>query len=314
MVWHPEKMDFAKIFPAGLHSTIPYHFYFHPTPNSGVSYPYGKDAKGDQLYVGVGYRHLMFESWANVQHYYAMKNVVFVVPVGSSEQKFGEVGSSLGIFTILREINLALHMVNNADPINFLAQDIGRVAISGFSAGVDFMINALSNQNSPLGQSFVENHVKEIYSWDGAVAPPQNTVPDNFAKLIQKWWRNEDQFFRIYTSNSAYSTKLAFMDKFSKQAQLGAAGSYVKSYVKDGIEFGSILVLPGGFFKNIYKRKIYKDHFVFLEDPLKVYKSEEFNSEDLGFPTYVVDTHHWFFKVFMYHALIKSKFPDVKTK
>jgi hypothetical protein len=303
MVWHPADMDFSKPKPAGSEFRVPYHFYFHPTAHDPTPYPFGKNAKGDQPHVGLAYRHTMFESWGSVQHYYSRKRLVYVVPVGNLRDQFGEAGSVVGIYALLREINLALHQINGADLGAYQAQPVGRVAISGFSAGVYYMINALLDRSSATGQAFLQNHVGEIYNWDGAIGGKgiKNTVPQDFGKLIKQWWRHKDQYVRVYTSNAQYDTELAFMAKDARPVVKGAAGSFSKSFVQDGTDFGTLVYLPDGFF-----RQKYKPH----EDPMRVYKGIDKDPTDPGFPSYI-DTHHWFFTVVMYHALSKSAFPKV---
>jgi hypothetical protein len=301
MVWHPVEMDFSKPKPAGADFKVPYHFYFHPTAHDRTHYPYGKNANGDQPHVGLGYRHTMYETWANVQHYYSRKRVVYVVPVGSVRDKFGEAGTSLGMFTILSEINLALHRINGANFGTYQTQPLGRVAVSGFSAGADSMVTALLDRSSPTGQGFLQNHVAEIYNWDGAIGGKgiPNTVPASFGKLIQGWWRHKGQFFRVYTSNSQYDSALSPLAKYARPTVKGAAGSFCRSFAQDGVEFGTLVHLPDGFF-----RQKYKPH----EDPIRVYTGVDKDAQDQGFPSYV-DTHHWFSTVMMSHALSKSSFP-----
>src|SRR5262249_47052539 len=152
MVWHTAHMDFSKPRTAGSGSSIPYHLYYHPTPRDTTPYPYGKNKEGDQPHVSLGYRHTMFETWASVQHYYAMKRVVYVVPVGSMDQSFGEANDSHGLYTLLREINLALHQIARAELGTYQLQTVGRVALSGFSAGASNMIKALNTQPSASAQ------------------------------------------------------------------------------------------------------------------------------------------------------------------
>src|SRR5262249_34177491 len=153
----PVQMYFPRPRPAGDPGPIPYHVYYHPTSHDTVGYPYGKDKDGGQPYVMRGYRHLMSETFGSVQHYYAKRRVVYVVPVGSTPHQFGEAGTALGIWTLLCELTLALHVANRATYANFRAQPVGRVAVSGFSAGGVYMLSALTNRSSALGQSFVQN-------------------------------------------------------------------------------------------------------------------------------------------------------------
>ena len=211
-VWHPQPMDFAHPKPAGSELPIPFHFYYHPTAHDPTAYPYGKDREGGQPHVGLGYRHLLFETWGGVQHYYAGRRVVYVVPVGSPAHQFGEASGSLGIWTLLSELNLALHQVNGATFADYQNQEVGRVAISGFSAGASAMLAALSNRSSALGQSFVDNRVRELYCWDGAIGGPgiKNTVPQDFGSFARAWWKDPQQRIRVYTQNAQYDTALGF--------------------------------------------------------------------------------------------------------
>ena len=153
-VWHTAEMDFSKSAPGGKPGGIGYHFYYHPTPHATEAYPYGVNQDGVQTHVSLGYRHLLFESWGSVQHFYSGRRVVYVVPVRSVKDKFGEAGTAAGIDRILREVNLAIHTESSADASDYLAQDVGRVAISGFSAGATFMLSALKRASDPIGGSF----------------------------------------------------------------------------------------------------------------------------------------------------------------
>lgn len=302
-VWHPVQMQFQGPKPAaGGPLTISYHFYYHPTAHDLTAYPYGKSRLGDQPHVGVGYRHLMFETWGSVQHYYAKRRLVYVVPVASKEAQFGEAGNSLGIWTLLCELNLALHQVNGASFGDYQAHSVGRVAVSGFSAGANLMIAALADRTSPLGQSFVQDHLKELYCWDGAISGRgvANTVPQSFGTFAQKWWSEPDQRIRVYTQNAAYDKALAFLGNYAQPDVAGATGAYMKAWAKDGKEFATLVHLPNGFF-----RQSYAAH----EDPVRVYQGKDVHPTDDGFPSYV-DTHHWFFTTCMYHALTKSGFPS----
>jgi hypothetical protein len=303
-VWHADKMSFSKPKPATPQFKIPYHFYFHPTAHAGAAYPYGKDAGGGQPHVGVGYRHLMFETWGSVQHYYSAKRVVYVVPVGSPQHQFGEAGHSLGIWTLLCETNLALHQVNGASYGDYQAQSVGQVAVSGFSAGANFMLHALSDRSSPLGRSFVQNHLKELYSWDGAIGGKgvANTVPQSFGGFVRTWWRDPSQQFRVYTQNPAYDKALSFLSSYERPATSGPAGAFAKTWARDGKDFGTLVCLPNSFFRA-------KGSYAAHEDPLRVYRGHDIHPSDPGFPSYI-DTHHWFPTVSMYHALNNAQFPS----
>ena len=294
-------MDFAHPKPAGSELPIPFHFYYHPTAHDPTAYPYGKDRGGGQPHVGLGYRHLLFETWGGVQHYYAGRRVVYVVPVGSPAHQFGEASGSLGIWTLLSELNLALHQVNGATFADYQNQEVGRVAISGFSAGASAMLAALSNRSSALGQSFVDNRVRELYCWDGAIGGPgiKNTVPQDFGSFARAWWKDPQQRIRVYTQNAQYDTALGFLSKLARPAVAGPAGSLSKTWAKDGQEFATLVRLPDGFF-----RRQYAPH----EDPVSTYQGGPSASADPGFPSYI-DTHHWFSTVFMQHALARSGFP-----
>lgn len=321
-VWHNAAMDFSKAFPGGKTGSIGYHFYFHPWPRATEEYPYGVDRAGNQPHVDVGYRHLMFESWGSVQHFYANRRVVYVVPVGSRKDMFGEAATAGGIYRLLREINLAVHAENKADPANYLSQDVGRVAVSGFSAGAHFMVRALAQAFDPSGKEFMQNRVREIYSWDGAIGgvaggePIPNTVPKDFGGLNRRWWPDESQLFRVYTANASYDSELSFLQRFATRGD-GPAGTYAKSYQKEGKVFGTLIVLPGGFFRRSYKTQSLGDNkFLYTLDPLQVYRGNDAGETDPGFPSYndyehPPIAHHWFFKVFMYHAMMHSGFEPI---
>lgn len=307
LVWHSNAL--AKRWLSGQppRGAIGYHFYYHPTPGNQTRYPYGKDAGGGQPHVFLGYRHLMFETWASVQHFYSGREAVFIVPVGAPAHMFGEAGRSLGIRTIIHEVNLALHRENGAQFGEYQAQPVGRVAVSGFSAGANFMIRAMSDTTSPLGQQFANQTVKEIYSWDGAIGgraggkPIADTVPESFGALVARWWKTPDQRFRVYTQKGPqYGAGLDVRElkPFVQPDITGPAGSFLRTWAKDGTVFGTLLHLPGSFF-----RSQYLPH----ENPIRVYQGIDKHPTDKGFPSYI-DTHHWFMTVFMYHALVSSGF------
>ena len=296
-VWHPVQMHFPSARPGGSAGPISYHFYYHPTAKDPTAYPYGRNQAGVQPHVLVGYRHLMFETSATVQLYYARRRVVWVVPVASPAHQFGEAATTVGVRSILNEINLALHSANAAYE-HYERQPVGRVAMSGFSAGALQLVAALSDRSSPLGQSFLQNNVKEIYCWDGATDPP-NQVPAPFGAVVKNWWRDADQKVRVYTQDAEYAKHLAFLQKHAAPTVKGAGGSYVLNWAKDGKDFGTMVYLPDPFF-----RSAYLPH----EDPVRVYQGKDRHPTDKGFPSYR-DTHHWFFTVAMYHALSRSGFP-----
>jgi len=264
--------------------------------------------------VWLGYRHLMTETWGSVQHYYSNRRVVFVVPVASVANRWGEASNPTGIYNLLQEVNLAIHVENNAKGTDFFGQyKIGRVAISGFSAGAHYMCGALSGS----GGNFFDKNLKEVYSWDGIIKEKNkpNTVPQDFANFVRRWWKRgtDDKVFRVYTSDLTYDMELAYLNPYATRVE-GAGGSFVKTYYKDNKEFATLAILPESFFNvNDYE----KDPAGYLKsNPTDVYQGKaqaSIRPEDApGFPFYTAsDPHHWFPTVFMYHALSHSGFAPI---
>lgn len=304
-VWHSQDLKFFEPSRGIDESKISYHLYFHPTPHDATHYPFGKNSVGRQPHVDLGYRHLMFESWGSVQHYYAKKKVVFVVPIGSVRDAFGECGSLAGIQTVLTELNAALQ-VQNVKDYGYVF-DVGRVAVSGFSAGANFMLNSLMDESSPRAKSFLTNNIKEVYSWDGATGSP-NGVPLNFAKFVSRWIRRGgNQKFMVYTANPKYVEELRSTIRSDFTTISGAGGASVSRFSGGGKLLGEVILLPDSFFRKEYKKS--KDGHL-ENDPLEIYRKRIDEQADPGFPSYT-DTHHWFFKVSMLHALLNSGFASL---
>lgn len=289
MFWRP---DYLKLSPSPRQG-IDHHMYFHPAVG-GKQSVWGRYPFSD-AYVGLGYRHLIWEMWALNQHYQARRKVVFVVPVGSLNGQFGWLLSQGGMLRLLREVNLLMQTQEKVAFDDWAAQDVGRVALSGFSYGGQFLLQALrtaaDGPNNPEGyaKTLWDHSLREIYNLDFA---SDHFDTAGYIRTMYDWWRkDDDRKLRIYSRNLSYlnlgPAMRPMFDKLYPPSSIehphfaGDPVATAESHVDDS---RSLVLLPGSFFR--------ADQ---LANPIQ-------------FPVYPKDAHHWFPRFFMSHAIGHSGF------
>ncbi|CAN5179194.1 hypothetical protein BH09PSE6_BH09PSE6_13280 [soil metagenome] len=184
---------------------IAYHVFFHPSTGhfAPKNYPFSFD------YLDLIARYAFYEQRFNAgkamvnQHDLAGKQVVFVFPIGGRVDSFGDAGSQAGLLRLLQEIN---YVVQRAMLVPFPLQPVGKVAISGFSAGIETVAKILA---SPRIDLFHDELLSEVYSFDGMFMRLNADkkffmdveATNRFINHVKSWLRNgeDDRIIRIYT-------------------------------------------------------------------------------------------------------------------
>ena len=143
-------------------------------------------------------RYLFTEKTMVQQHFWTQRKVILVMPVGSDEAKdpMGSLNSWNALERLLREVLFFILRIEKAGPIRPRFQDIGRVAVSGFSWGINAVtpIVASAPAGSPL---------REVYDFDGIESHGRAPA---FNKTLVAWAAgsaspSDPRMFRMYTQD-----------------------------------------------------------------------------------------------------------------
>jgi hypothetical protein len=190
-IWVPEGVmvtnEKNKVDPRK--TPLNFHVFYHPSP--GVlrgRYPF------DFAFVDLMFRYLLYwkvlhKQMVN-QHQASGSKAIMVFPVGDPSQWNGALGNQTSVLRLLQEV---AYFVQRRHKIPFPLQPVGKCAVSGFSAGGQYVLQALGGDN-PF---FHDNVLAEIYAFD------IRTNIAAFGSQLKKWWRGgaNGRAFRIYTTD-----------------------------------------------------------------------------------------------------------------
>ncbi len=190
--------------------SIPYHVFFHPNTAhfEPKNYPFSHD------YLDLVARYCTYAQVFNAgkaminQHEIAEQEVVFVFPVGGRIDSFGDAQTQAGLLRLLQEVNYQLQRWLE---VPYPLQDVGKVAISGFSAGITAVANVLGGKRVGL---FHDELLREVYSFDGIFMTKNADgafvqdvgATQSFINNVKSWLRNgeDDRAIRFYTQNRIF--------------------------------------------------------------------------------------------------------------
>jgi hypothetical protein len=211
--------------------------------------------------------------------HYSNKEAILVVPIVAPDKYQGSLPSSANVFRLLREVNMYLHFAEGMPLGLWLAEDVGRVAISGFSFGVTFVKSVLDDThdksgNPPgFGQEFQSSHLREVYDFDGNVGL-------DFLTSLARWkGKDTDRRWRLYNGLAAsmWAEQVPRVGGFQRAMRFG--GYAVREGHND--DGRSMVVLPHEFTTNVL--------------------------------TGIPDAHQWYPTYFVAHAMMRSGFADARV-
>jgi hypothetical protein len=213
-IWVPESLRFNA-----RRGEVPYHLFYTPSIKEPA---WGDDelARGtsgwfakQQNYVHLAFRYLFWEKNLAHQHTHAGKHVPIVIPIGNYRGQLGTFAGRGNVYRLLREVNYFIQRTEGVSYAGWRGQDVGRVALSGFSAGVDWVKSTLDNPEDGddnargIAKEFYDRKLREVYNFDG------HPDADAFMATVNAWWRgDEDRKFRIYSMKPEFASYARSID------------------------------------------------------------------------------------------------------
>ena len=212
-IWVPDGVivspDKDKTDPAT--KPLNFHLFYHPSPGvlSG-SYPF------DFAFMDLIFRYLLYwkvlHKQMTNQHQASGSKAILVFPVGNPSGWNGSLGDQTSVLRLLQEVAF---FVQRKHRVPFPLQPVGRCAVSGFSAGGQYVAKALAGDNT----FFHDTVLAEIYGFD------IRTDMGNFAARLKAWWRGgaNRRAYRIYTTVPGHFAALEGIDP-GRRSFRGPAG------------------------------------------------------------------------------------------
>lgn len=176
---------------------IDFHVFYHPSPGvlSGL-YPFSF------AFVDLISRYLLLfrvkhKGLVNQQTAAGAKTVL-VFPVGDPAGWYGSYGGQASVLRLLQEVAFFVQRLHG---IPIPLQPVGKCAVSGFSAGGQFVHQALIPQND----FFDKKVLREIYAFD-----IRGVAPSTFARSLKAWrdrtagLDSDPRKFRLYTTDGSW--------------------------------------------------------------------------------------------------------------
>lgn len=176
---------------------INFHVFYHPSPGvlSG-RYPFSF------AFVDLICRYLLYfpklhKEMVN-QQTAAGANTVLVFPVGDPAGWYGGYGGQASVLRLLQEVAFFAQRMHG---IPIPLQPVGKCAVSGFSAGGQFVHQALL----PESDFFDKKVLREVYGFD-----IRGVAPGTFASSLAAWRRrnagldSDPRKFRLYTTDDSW--------------------------------------------------------------------------------------------------------------
>lgn len=236
-IWVPEGATVTrerdKVNPGQV--PLNFHLFYHPSPGvlSGF-YPF------DFAFVDLIIRYMIYWKFLHKaminQHQAAGSKSLLIFPVGDPAQWNGNFGSQTSILRLLQEV---AYFVQRRQKIAFPLQPVGRCAVSGFSAGGQYVVSALGGDD----RFFHDNVLAEIYGFDIRM-----DVSD-FASKLSAWWRGgkDRRAFRIYTTVPEHFNALEGIDR-AAGLFIGAEGAKERQ----GPQTNLVLMPVAGFWTGLH--------------------------------------------------------------
>src|SRR5262249_19011348 len=152
------------------------------------------------------------------QHTAAGAKAVMVFPVGNPSNWYGSFGGQASVLRLLQEVAF---FAQRQHGIPIPLQPVGKCAVSGFSAGGQFVNQALIQES----EVFDRNVLREIYGFD-----IRGVSPSTFADSIRAWRRRnagrdgDPRQYRLYTTDDSWFQANADVDAAATRFP-GPAGS-----------------------------------------------------------------------------------------
>ncbi len=192
---------------------IPYHVFYHPfTGSFAGDYPFSF------RYLDLVARYVTYDQISTIgkamanQHDAAGNPVVFVMPIGGAVGGFGTGDTQAGLLQMLKEINYSVQRLLG---VPLPLQEVGKVAISGFSFGIRSVARVLGGTRI---DQFHDVLLREVYSFDGVFSKAGGKKGEIDLKLtgdcinnMKSWLRGgaDNRTIRVYTQNPVWMQGLA---------------------------------------------------------------------------------------------------------
>ncbi len=280
MVWIPDNLDQKK-----AERVIDFHVALHAQPTgTNVSYPLGieteANGKQSQPYITKGYFQVMWRTWAHFQHDMVQRDCVYVAPIAPDNEMFSKLTAAT-LAKWLQEV--AVLVKARVLPPGSSASNvrIGRVALSGFSRGGQWVSIVLANAGDAAGTNFLSNNVKEVYFFDVAGDSPE---------AVRNWQANSiNSILRVYDS------RLSKYQVYKSMIETGKGQERVRIYKS----------APAG---QARETNSAKGSVVFVPSSL-LRKATGCGTRNFGCAVpFSQDAHAWYVNFFMAHALNSSDF------
>ena len=127
VVWRPEWVTFPTAAQAYQHG---FHVFFHPSIHKNWHWTVDR-------YNDLPRRYMFTENFLVQQHYWTKRKVIFVMPVGSDVNQMGDLTAWTSLERLLREVLFFMLRAEGASALTTRLHTVGRVAVSGFSWGIN---------------------------------------------------------------------------------------------------------------------------------------------------------------------------------
>lgn len=176
---------------------IDFHVFYHPSPGvlSG-RYPFSF------AFVDLIVRYLLLfrvkHKGLVAQQTAAKAKTVLVFPVGDPAGWYGNYGGQASVLRLLQEVAFFAQRLHG---IPIPLQPVGKCAVSGFSAGGQFVHQALI----PQSDFFDKKVLREVYGFD-----IRGVSPATFAQSLKAWrdrsvgLDSDPRKFRLYTTDGSW--------------------------------------------------------------------------------------------------------------
>jgi hypothetical protein len=187
-----------------------YHLFFHPNIPAHFAEPYPFTFSYMDLYDRY---MLQRQKWdigkaMVAQHDAGGGRCIFIFPIGSKKDGFGDLDSQAAALRLLEEVN---YFVQRMDGVGFPLQPVGNCALSGFSAGIRAVNNVLTRGRVARFNDVV---LRDIYNFDGVFADRDKSGKEfvdikatlDFCGAVRSWFRGGDgnRSFRMYSQASIW--------------------------------------------------------------------------------------------------------------
>lgn len=287
-----------------------FHVFLHPFIKAQfpdpANDPYAYEYLARVRHYLFNYR-LLYRTWASA------RRCVLVFPLGMKGQQFGNLLSHSAMRHLLDDVNFFIHSAGGATWEGYQTAPVSRVAVSGYSFGVNWLRALLANPGPgprQYSRGFYNQLLKEVYWFDG--------MPDHFPAHLGEllsWYRRgrDDRRIRVYTSNTFTGATAASWNRFRQVLPVTPVSRHFEnpdvrgrsgtcSEIESVSPHGTLVTLPPFFWDRIAPDP---PRILPLRDAARPARGRQSVGE-----WYFWQGHGRFPALMLHHALVTSGFPS----